>query len=239
MTPALKKRLESGEIESATLAEMLAIDLGALLRTVLPDADDEELARVREGGITRRMAAAGEVLLTNLGKRSFDSLRKHRSDLVRGFSAHMVLADRGATLAQRLDRIRPLADDANSGVREWAWIAVRPAIIAEPKRAIEILTEWTSESSPNLRRFASESTRPRGVWCAHIGELKAQPSPGLAVLEPLRADGHKYVQDSVANWLNDAGKTCPDWVLKVCASWGRGTPPAATGRIIRRALRNL
>jgi 3-methyladenine DNA glycosylase AlkC len=43
----------------------------------------------------------------------------------------------------------------------------------------------------------------------------------------------------VANWLNDAAKTQPDWVREVCARWSRGRVPLATAYIVRRAQRSL
>lgn len=56
---------------------------------------------------------------------------------------------------------------------------------------------------------------------------------------PLRADGSRYVQNSVAHWLNDAVKTQPAWVREVCGRWSRGKVPAATLSIVRRAQRSL
>jgi 3-methyladenine DNA glycosylase AlkC len=47
------------------------------------------------------------------------------------------------------------------------------------------------------------------------------------------------VQNSVANWLNDAAKTQPDWVRGVCAQWSGGTVPPATAYILRRAQRSI
>jgi len=99
--------------------------------------------------------------------------------------------------------------------------------------------ERPTHPDPSIRRFASEATRPRGVWCAQIETLKKEPWRGLPLLDPLRADTSSYVQDSVANWLNDAAKTQPQWVREVCARWGRGKLAPATAYILRRARRSL
>ncbi|MFM9959070.1 MAG: DNA alkylation repair protein [Phycisphaerales bacterium] len=233
------RRLHAGEIETASLAEMLAMDLGSLLRSVDANASAADVTRVREGGIVGRLRAGGAVLFERHGRRGFARFASHPSDMVRSMACFMLTADAGLSLPQRLERVRSLADDAHSGVREWAWIAVRPAIAAELDRAVSLLTPWTNEPSPNLRRYASEITRPRGVWCAHIDALKQQPQIALPILEPMRADPTKYVQDSVANWLNDAGKSQPEWVRALCAAWKRQSEGKPTERIVRRAMRNL
>ena len=43
----------------------------------------------------------------------------------------------------------------------------------------------------------------------------------------------------MANWLNDAAKTQPQWVSEVCKRWSRGRVPPATQYIVRRAQRSL
>jgi 3-methyladenine DNA glycosylase AlkC len=219
--PELRRQLNRGEIESATLGEGLAVDFTTLLRTLGVDADiDHGL------GITKRMTLAAEALMT------FDGdLAGHPSDTVRGWAAFRGGLRPGWTLEQRLEAVRPLAQDAHFGVREWAWLGVRPAIAAEIERAIGLLTEW-ADGPPYLRRFASEATRPRGVWCAHIPLLKKNPALGLPVLDRCVHDGSKYVQDSVANWMNDASKTRPDWVRETCARWN-------VEYVTRRALRSI
>lgn len=238
--PKVLRQLNRGELETASLSEGLAIDFQKLLASVTPELTRQEVGRVSaDQGITKRMALAGEVLRERFGLAGYDRFARHPSDTVRGWAAYLLACTPKLTLRQRLQRIRPLADDPHFGVREWAWIALRPHVAGEIAAAISLLSPWTAESSENLRRYAVEITRPRGVWCAHVADLKERPEQGLPVLEPLQADPVRYVQDSVANWLNDAGKSQPEWVRTLCATWLAQETSPATQRICKRALRNL
>lgn len=238
LDPAVLAELNAGTAETLTLPEGLAMDFAALMSAVRPGLDVAPLRTAAGEGITRRMALAANFLLEAEGGAVVVELAEHRSDTVRGWAAYAVGLLPHLTLEERLVMIRPLADDPHFGVREWAWLGIRAAIVAEPLPALELLAPWTAEDSPRIRRFASEATRPRGVWCAHVGALRADPRPGLKVLRPLCADPDRYVQDSVANWLNDAGKDHPEWVRGLCAEWSQGAGKA-TAYIVKRASRNL
>jgi 3-methyladenine DNA glycosylase AlkC len=185
------------------------------------------------------MAVAAQLLLGQRGSACVAELATHRSDTVRGWAAYAIAQLPGLTLAERLERVRPLADDAHFAVREWAWLALRPQLAAEIEAAIVLLAPWTADPSPFVRRFAIESTRPRGVWSAHIALLKTTPELGLPLLEPVRSDEARYVQDSVSNWLNDAAKSQPEWVRALCRRWQAESPSRATQQICGRALRSI
>jgi 3-methyladenine DNA glycosylase AlkC len=240
--PKVLAQLNRGEIEARTLAEGLAVDFSRLMRTVaprLPKPATDTMYAAREEGITRRMELAGRLLLAHLGPAGYLFLARHRSDTVRGWAAYLLAASPDFTLGERLHLIRPLANDHNSGVREWAWLAMRPFIAANVELAIDLLEPWTVSVSPFQRRFASEATRPRGVWCSRIKQLVEHPEIGLRILEPLRADPHRYVQDSVANWLNDAAKSQPVFVRGICDRWRKESSSESTQRICRRAMRSF
>jgi 3-methyladenine DNA glycosylase AlkC len=233
--------LNAGTRQSGNLAEGLAVDFVALMSVAIPDVPPEAHGRLTVGSpsITQRMRIAGELVLEHVGLGGLDSLIGHPADTVRGWAAYMVGQAPGLSLAERFTRIRPLADDPHFGVREWAWMPLRPHIAADVTRAIRLLEPWVHEESANLRRFAVEATRPRGVWTEHIAELKENPRLGLPLLKPLRADPTKYVQDSVSNWLNDAAKSQPEWVRDLVEGWADGSDDRNTLRICRRALRSI
>lgn len=240
--PEILQALNQGLLESATLTEGLAVDQGQLARAVFPDLPPDALAAIDAAcalGILKRMAAVAQALGQALGAQGLALCQAHPSDTVRGWACFLVGQAPAQDLLARLHAIAPLADDPHFGVREWAWMAVRPHLAENLPTAIAALTPWTTHPSERLRRFATEALRPRGVWCAHIAALKQQPDLALPLLTALRADPSVYVQDSVANWLNDAAKDQPDWVRSLCAQWRQDAPTAATQRICQRALRNL
>lgn len=229
--PAIRSALEAGEIETANLTEGLAIRMDQLMAAVASDVPRDAIDP--SVGVVQRMAQAGAALRRS-GLTS--SLAHHASDTVRGWAAFAIGQDDDLLAMNRLDAIKPFAADPHFGVREWAWMAVRAIIVADPLSAIERLTPWTQSADANLRRFASEVTRPRGVWAASIPLLRNEPHHALPILQALRHDATRYVEDAVANWLNDAGKDQPDWVRALLAEWQiEGVAP----RLIKRAGRSL
>jgi len=228
--------------EAATLTECLTVDFAALMGNILPRIGADalvEMGRAASAGISRRMPLAARLIAKEIGPSAIEQLARHSSDTARGWACFMIGTAEGMELSDRLALIRPFADDPHFGVREWAWMAVRPHLVAQLEKAIALLAEWANDPSERVRRFASEAIRPRGVWCSHIHALRQQPEIALAVLEPLHADPSGYVQDSVSNWLNDAGKDQPDWVQALCERWTTESPAPATARICRHALRSI
>jgi 3-methyladenine DNA glycosylase AlkC len=234
------RQLNRGELETANLVEALAVDFRLLLGHVAPHVPcPHELNSSGKHGITRRVEAAGAALYAAEGLEAASRYGSHASDTVRGWAAYVIGTAPELTLNRRLRLMQPLADDPHFGVREWAWLALRPHVAADVPAALKSLKKWTTRRSENLRRYAVEITRPRGVWCSHLGELKQDPEPALVLLEAVRSDSSKYVQDSVGNWLNDASKSRPDWVAAVTERWLNESATAETRRIIRRGRRSL
>ncbi len=248
------RELHAGAIETRSLVEWLALDLALVAENTLPPimgaANAEAVAAAARAsarekrGIAERTRVIGAAIAARLGSgaartKRIDALAQHRSDTVRGWCAYALIGAEGLALGVRLAHARPFAADSHFGVRELAWLAARPALAAEIERAIALLGPWCTERDARLRRFASEATRPRGVWCAHIAKLRAEPALGLPLLEPLRDDPDKYVRDSVGNWLNDAAKDRPDWVRETCARWTRESRTPETAYVVKRALRSV
>jgi 3-methyladenine DNA glycosylase AlkC len=243
--------LNEGLLATANLNEFLAIDLARLTRKVARDIGLEPRAE----RITDTLAMLGAFApvkrhrhvaraLYDLAEPRADrdaiahALATHPSDVARSWAAQWIMFS-GLTLPEQLRCVRRFAADAHFNVRETAWMAVRDELAGALDEAVTLLQPWVREPDENLRRFASEATRPRGVWCAPIETLKAQPWRALPLIEPLKADPSRYVQNSVANWLNDASKTQPEWVDEVCRRWLAESEAPATAYIVRRALRTL
>jgi 3-methyladenine DNA glycosylase AlkC len=227
--------LNRGEIETVTLVEGLAIDIVKLARHVVPDLVPAA-RKLKPEGVMARWRGMGAALI---GHPALKRLSSHPSDMVRSWACYAEVAAPRLALATRLKRARRYAIDEHMGVREVAWSAARPYFAVDLDRALALLVPWVSSDNAYQRRFAIEGTRPRGVWCEHIPALKDDPAPALALLEPVRSDSSRYVQNATANWLNDASKTRPEWVEKTCKRWTRESSTKETAYIVKRALRTL
>jgi len=249
ITLEVREALAVGLMESKNLVEWLNVDRFRLIESIAETIEDPALqVRIADAKASKENLAALKlsIKLANLlspsiklGDKNFQILANHTSDVAREWAALIVGLQEGISFAKKLAWIKPFADDSNANVREIAWISLRADVIRDPIAAIKSLVPWTGSRTHTLRRYASEITRPRGVWAPHIPILKIDPQPGLAILEPLLADESKYVRDSVANWLNDAGKTHPDWVRSITKRWTEASPCKETYAIVKRAERNL
>lgn len=243
--------LNDGLLETVNLNEFLALDVARLSRAVamqigLDPAHErltDTLAMLDAFKPMQRHAHIARALYDMTAAHAqrdavAHRLATHASDAARSWAVQW-LQFAGQPLAARLQGVHRFAADPHFGVREFAWMAVRDGVIADLDGALAALQPWVTDADENIRRFASELTRPRGVWCAPIKALWAEPWRALPLLEPLRADDSRYVQNSVANWLNDASKSQGAWVRELGARWLAESPATATRYIVKRALRTL
>jgi 3-methyladenine DNA glycosylase AlkC len=231
------QELESGISESKNFMEQIAINQTRLLRSVLPAAlaYEDRLAAPR---LSDRMRSGGDAVLSTHGVDEIASASTWLSDTARSWAAMAVGQIPSMDIAERLELASTFASDQHFAVREWAWIAVRPHVANQLETSINELNSWCKSESPYIRRFASEITRPRGVWCKHIGALKESPQLAETLLDQLSSDSARYVQLSVGNWLNDASKSSPEWVMATCGRWLE-MPSAETSFICNRGKRSL
>jgi 3-methyladenine DNA glycosylase AlkC len=116
--------------------------------------------------------------------------------------------------------------------------AVRPFLIADPERGVEIARKWAEDDNYNVRRFASEGTRPRLPWGLRLQSFVQDPQPLLPLLTQLRDDPSEYVRRSVANSLNDIAKDHPDLIAEIAADWLKEAPKNRV-RLVKHACRTL
>jgi 3-methyladenine DNA glycosylase AlkC len=231
------EELETGLSESKNFMEQIAINQSRLLRSVLPSALSYE-ERLGAPRLSDRMIGGGDAVLSALGVEGITSATLWPSDTARSWGAMAVGRIPGLKLSDRLELAKTFALDQHFAVREWAWISIRPHVATDLDASISELKSWCESESPYIRRFASEITRPRGVWCKHIDSLKKTPEMAMELLDLLARDSARYVQLSVGNWLNDASKTRPDWVVATCDRWLESSS-AETSFICNRGRRSL
>ncbi len=247
LNPEVIEYLNKGLIETANLMEWLAVDQLQLLKGILSDLgklswydnfyEAVSAQKKPSANTTTKIVGITFLQLTD-NVEILKHLTSHSSDVPRCWAAYWS-GIRETDIVKRLKAIKPYAADTHFGVREVAIFASKEAIIEDLDTSINILSGWTTSDDENVRRFAAEATRPIGVWTKKIDALKENPEQGIRILDPLKSDSSKYVRDSVGNWLNDASKTRPDWVMKITGQWKKESATKETQYIIKKALRSI
>jgi len=247
LNPEVITYLNKGLIETKNLMEWLATDQLALLKLVLSNLGKLDWYTDFEAAInTQKKPTAnsntkiiGETLSTLTSDFGiYNTLKTHTSDLVRCWAcwAESTHCNDTKTL---LKTMKSYAADTHFGVREVVIFASKERMIEDLDTSINILSKWTSSTNENVRRFAAEALRPVGVWTKKIADFQENPEKGLPLIEPLKSDISKYVRDSVGNWLNDASKSQPEWVIAICKEWEKESPTKETAYIIKKGLRTI
>lgn len=236
VTPELRHDLERGAMSTATHIEHMAIDQARLWTNVFPDLP-KPAAHFANNGFVGKLREGGRLLYDTLGPDAW-RIDERDPDTVLAWRAFAVAAA-ARNLDEQLILIEPFAEHPHFAVREWAWLAVRPAIAARPTDAIRLLTTSTEQQSAYWRRFCCEATRPRSVWGVHIPELKERPEQAEGLLRPLVDDESAYVSTALTNWLNDVSRTHHSWVTTMCLSYGGERAASLLARATRSARPQL
>lgn len=227
-------------IVTKTLTDLLSVDLLSYTKSQFPKVlfnftlSDEEFTHL---GFLQRMRLIIDQLYEN--GVDYKECAVHPSDIIRSFAPGIIAKISTYSLQDKINAVKSIADDAHFNVREFAWLLLREDLIEEISLSVQLLSDWVFSSSENIRRFAIEGIRPRGVWCKHCNLLKKDPSLALPLLDPLYCDPSRYVQLSVGNWLNDASKSKPEWVIALTDRWLQSSNDKSTQYICKRALRTI
>jgi 3-methyladenine DNA glycosylase AlkC len=117
--------------------------------------------------------------------------------------------------------------------------AVRPLLLASPKKAMKAMVKWSTDPNVHVRRLSSEGVRIRLPWAKRIYTAVEEFKSYKRILTNLKDDGSRYVQRSVGNNLNDLYKEFPEKAEGIVSGWMKGSPSKEALWIIRHGQRSL
>lgn len=115
--------------------------------------------------------------------------------------------------------------------------SIRPYLERYPDQTLAKLAEWVSDPNAHVRRLVSEGTRQRLPWAPRVKLLDEQPERVLRIVSQLRNDSSSMVRRSVANHLNDLGKSHAALLMTTCRAWLDGASPELQ-KLVQHALRS-
>lgn len=120
-----------------------------------------------------------------------------------------------------------------------AEFCIRPFVDCHFQTLRPFLVKWKKSKNHHWRRLVSEGLRPNLPWGKALAKHKKEPLFSIPWLEGLSNDDSEYVRRSVANHLNDFGKSHPEEVLSLIKKWEGNKPSLISEKDKRHALRGL
>jgi len=117
--------------------------------------------------------------------------------------------------------------------------AIRGLLRHDLDRALARITaDWVASDDVDVRRLASEGTRPYLPWATRVPAIVADPRTTLPILAALYRDDSEYVRRSVANHLNDISRDHADVAVEAARGW-LDHPDEHTQQVVRHGMRTL
>lgn len=117
--------------------------------------------------------------------------------------------------------------------------AIRPYLEKETEKTLAKMKAWSKDKNFHVRRLASEGVRPRLPWATKLDVFIKNPEKILPILDNLKDDTSKFVQNSVANCINDIFKDNYDIAKTLIEGWLGEDMSKERKWIIKHALRKL
>ncbi|MEV4422859.1 DNA alkylation repair protein [Patulibacter sp. NPDC049589] len=208
---------------------------------------------LRVAAVRRARAALGPLAFGERVTAVSDALLADLPDDLAGFAAVLRAALRDpafsgwmiwavADAASRRALEDPADDALETGLallreltpRLTAEAAIRRLLQHDPDRALAVVTGWTTDPDPHVRRLASEGTRPFLPWARRVPALAERPTATVPILDALRGDPSEYVRRSVANHLNDLSRVDPELAVATAGRWQLTLAPGERTTLARR-----
>ena len=232
------------------ISDSTATTLTQAVRAAAPDAVlralPETVGRLGELSLRERADLLRNALLADLpgGYEDLAQVVRTARDGAAPFDGWLIWPVTSAVAARAVEESTDAAfDDAMALLadltgRLTAEFAIRTLLRHDLDRAIGIATAWTGSDDVDVRRLASEGTRPYLPWAVRVPEILARPGVTVPVLDALYRDESEYVRRSVANHLNDLSRDHPELVVATAGRW-LADPATTTPGLVRHALRTL
>ncbi|MGV3724836.1 MAG: non-contractile tail sheath protein, partial [Actinomycetota bacterium] len=218
--------------------------IGELARALAPYASAEAVERAAESRgfyespLLQQWRILSDVAVGLAGADALPALERSTDDRVRGVAPIAVRLLHLKELPVAVAHLRRQCALPGTSIQEGAQMVLKLVFLEhglEP--TLSLVREWTIDPAPEVRRCLVEALRPRGVWTAHLPDLRRDPEPLASILEQVLDDPSLYVRKAVANCLNDVGKDNPDALLRWAKRWAGGGPERQWS--LARGLRSL